>query len=741
MKIATFIIKSYPLARKTFGKHGGSAALCTLLVLSNVALPNPARASQRIEVKVLSSQPDMVSGGSALVQVTSQAEIQKLSIWADDREVTSAFHVSPRTQTLIGLVDSLAAGKNRLEVKSGRKVLAKLEIINHGITGPIFSGPHQTPFICETASAGLGSPLDADCSAKTEVTYIYKSTQPPTPAERSAKREPGAPPVGFKVYDPKGPRPADLAEVTTTEDKKVPYIVRWERGTINRAIYEIAFLHEPGTPLPDPWTLTPAWNGRLVYDFGGGCSAGYHQGQPPNVIDNMFLSLGYAHVTSSLNVFGNDCNDVISAETVAMVKEHFIKRFGVPVHTIGWGGSGGSMQQHLIAQDYPGLLDGIIPSMSYPDLVTVVPGVTDCTLLAHVFESSTQAWTEEQKTAISGFATWGTCAKESRGNSWIKSHFSPDLVRALACNSTIPRALVYDPATNRKGARCDVYDNEVNVFGGDAKTGFARRPLDNVGVQYGLVAFNRGIISAEQFLELNEKVGGYDDDGNIAAARMAGDPEALRIAYATGRVNAGSGGLSSIPIIDFRLYGDTFPDIHDEYRSFVTRARLIAANGSADNQVILTFPFTLKPSQKLGALFGTVSSTLVPKMDQWLDTLAKDTSQRSVIEKIAAAKPADITDACWSEDGEKIVEKRTYDGNGRCNQLFPPHGGPRIAAGGPLTEDILKCALKPVDPKDYVHPLTPDQLTRLKAIFPKGVCDFTRPGIGQEPLQGTWREY
>jgi hypothetical protein len=424
-----------------------------------------------------------------------------------------------------------------------------------------------------------------------------------------------------------------------------------------------------------------------------------------------------------------------------MVKEHFIKRFGVPVHTIGWGGSGGSMQQHLIAQDYPGLLDGIIPSMSYPDLVTVVPGVTDCTLLAHVFESSTQAWTEEQKTAISGFATWGTCAKESRGNSWIKSHFSPDLVRALACNSTIPRALVYDPATNRKGARCDVYDNEVNVFGGDAKTGFARRPLDNVGVQYGLVAFNRGIISAEQFLELNEKVGGYDDDGNIAAARMAGDPEALRIAYATGRVNAGSGGLSSIPIIDFRLYGDTFPDIHDEYRSFVTRARLIAANGSADNQVILTFPFTLKPSQKLGALFGTVSSTLVPKMDQWLDTLAKDTSQRSVIEKIAAAKPADITDACWSEDGEKIVEKRTYDGNGRCNQLFPPHGGPRIAAGGPLTEDILKCALKPVDPKDYVHPLTPDQLTRLKAIFPKGVCDFTRPGIGQEPLQGTWREY
>ena len=129
------------------------------------------------------------------------------------------------------------------------------------------------------------------------------------------------------------------------------------------------------------------------------------------------------------------------------------------------------------------------------------------------------------------------------------------------------------------------------------RTGFARRPLDNVGVQYGLVAFNRGIISAEQFLELNEKVGGYDDDGKIMATRMAGDPEALRIAYATGRVNAGGGGLGSIPIIDIRTYVDTIPDIHDEYRSFVTRARLIAANGSAENQVMLTFPSDQRPAK------------------------------------------------------------------------------------------------------------------------------------------------
>mgnify|MGYP003346477194 CR=1 FL=1 len=51
-------------------------------------------------------------------------------------------------------------------------------------------------------------------------------------------------------------------------------------GTINRAGYVIAFLHEPGTPLPTPWTTgNTAWNRRLIYSFGGGCAAGYHQGR------------------------------------------------------------------------------------------------------------------------------------------------------------------------------------------------------------------------------------------------------------------------------------------------------------------------------------------------------------------------------------------------------------------------------------------------------------------------------
>jgi len=104
-------------------------------------------------------------------------------------------------------------------------------------------------------------------------------------------------------------------------------------------------------------------------------------------------------------------------------------------------------------------------------------------------------------------------------------------------------------------------------------------------------------------------------------------------------------------------------------------------------------------------------------------------------------KPADLADACWTEQGEKIVEPQTYDGTGRCNQLYPAHADPRIVAGSPLTDEVLKCQLKPISAADYTQPLTPDQMAKLKATFPQGVCDYTRPGIAQQHVDGTWRRY
>jgi hypothetical protein len=58
-----------------------------------------------------------------------------------------------------------------------------------------------------------------------------------------------------------------------------------------------------------------------------------------------------------------------------------------------------------------------------------------------------------------------------------------------------------------------------------------------------------------------------------------------------------------------------------------------------------------------------------------------------------------------------------------------------------LTNDILKCQLKPVIRSGYAQPLTDTQVARLKGIFPEGVCDYSRRGVEQRGLKDTWLAY
>jgi hypothetical protein len=702
------------------------SAIALALLLGSCA----AGASGSVEIRVLSGRAGMVTGGDALVETNAAPE--KFSATLNGQDISKAFRPGKAAGTLMARVQGLKTGRNALEIKSA-KGSAKLELTAYPITGPVFSGPHQKPFVCQTEQAGLGAPLDEDCTAKTVVTYVYKSTQPPAtggPGGRGGQA-PGAIPAGFKPFDPSGPRPDDVAQTATSEGKTVDYIVRRERGAINRAIYEIAMLHNPAGPAPDPWNPSAGWNGRLLYSFGGGCAAGYRQGLPGGAVNDEFLAKGYAVALSSLNVFGNNCDDVISAETAMMVKERFIKEFGLPVHTIGTGGSGGAIQQYMMAQNYPGLLDGLMPQVSFPDNA-IFQSVTDCSLLDRAFGSTKTSWNDDQKASVSGYALWKTCSDGWMANGSPVS-LANNQILATACNAAIPKTLVFDPLTNRSGARCDYFDNMVNVYGKDSRTGAARRALDNVGVQYGLAAFNAKQIGFEQFIELNRGIGGHDVDGNIVAARDVADPVALKLAYRSGRVNTGGGSLGAVPILDTRGYFDMSGNLHDRFRSMVTRARLKAANGSAGNMVTLMFPPGGTPPLRPGEL--------VAMMNQWLDNIDLDSSSASAAVKAARDKPSGLEDACWTPEGEKIVEPLTFDGKGRCNQLYPAHTDPRIVAGAPLTDDILKCALKPVDPKDYSQPPTPDQIAGLKAVFPQGVCDYSRPGIAQQRVDGVWHRY
>src|SRR5690606_16889416 len=130
--------------------------------------------------------------------------------------------------------------------------------------------------------------------------------------------------------------PDDIATVEV-DGESVPLVIRVERGVINRSIYEISALE----PSPDPdapartWDGS-AWNERLVYEFGGGCGTGYHQGRVlgHDLIRDL-LGSGDAVATSTLDVGQAACNGVVSAETALMVKEHFVENYGYPVHTLG----------------------------------------------------------------------------------------------------------------------------------------------------------------------------------------------------------------------------------------------------------------------------------------------------------------------------------------------------------------------------------------------------------------------
>jgi hypothetical protein len=691
-------------------------------------------------IEVLSGRADMVAGGDALVRVTvkkRQVGLGDVRIELNNSDVTALFKADPASRSLTGLVTGLRLGDNRLEVdgkRHGRGSEAELKLVNYPIQGPIISGPHEQPYACATQGfnlpAGLGNlgvTTDPNCHIPTRVDYIYRTNATPSALMQW--------PAGATTY------PANLGTTTTGK----PYIVRLETGTVNRAIYQIAQLHDPiAQPAAPSWKAQSAnWNKRLIYTFGGGCIGGwYRQGTSTGgVTDDFMLSNGYALASSSLNVFGNNCNDLTASESMMMVKERFIETYGPPAHTQGWGCSGGSYAQHQIGDNYPGLLDGIIPGCSFPEVgFATINFITDAWLLDTYFRKTAVAWNAEQKRLVTGFLNYATAPNVAAGARRIDPLTRPGMP-GTSCTA-VPAAQRYDPNTNPTGVRCTVYDHTVNVYGKDPATGFARRPLDNEGIQYGLKLVNSGAISVEQFLDLNEKVGGFDSNATIVAKRTVADLLAARAAYRTGRLTNGGGGLSQIPIIDYRGYNDdaTGGDIHVRYHSFSMRERLEKANGHSRNQVMVV--------ENGYGLYDNASPLLrrmILTMDRWITAINADNGKGRKIDKIVRNRPADLLEGCnprgvITSPTSFIAESqvREQERATTCNGLYPTNSFPREVAGADIAADIIKCQTKRLKQSDYAATFTPSQWARLQAAFPAGVCDWSKPGEEQQDPLGTW---
>jgi hypothetical protein len=704
------------------------ALLAATLMLGLLPALTRAEPVTPASIAVVSSRADLVSGGTAVVGITLPPEVplSDLQVLLGSEDVTSAFAVRPNGK-IEGLVEGLQDGSNTLRALLSSGGGAQLAITNHPNGGPLFSGPQLQPWKCPADS------INDTCDKPAVFTYLYRSTNPTK--------------YDLQPYDPGHPA-TDVARTTTDEGVTVPFVVRLETGYQDRDQYKILTLYLPGQAW-DRWAPQRQWNHKVLVTHGGGCGAGrgsssapledYSGTFGPNPIftDSYVTALGrgFAVMSTALDNNGHNCNVVLQAESLLMAKEHLIKTYGDVRYTIGTGCSGGSITQQQVANAYPnGVYDGLIVTCAYPDDISTGAEFADYHMLRLYFEDRTKwgrgiVWTPAQWAAVEGRPdpVNAILADEE----FFKSATAPG-------GDCVPADVVYDPNTNPGGVRCSILDAMINVLGPRpasvwspmeqaAGHGFAGQPFANVGIQYGLSALKQGLITKAQFLDLNATIGGADIDGTPTPARIAGDDATLVNAYRSGAINEANN-MSSVAIIDHA--GPDPGAAHDYVHTWWMRWRIEREFGGLGNHVLWFGPTPL---------VGDVhwSNEALFAMDRWLSGVENDGSDRPLAEKIVADRPADLHDRCVL-----VAAAGPLPTDSIC---LPPllqtrYGTPRTVAGALVTDDVNKCTVQPLRREDEPVTFTDAEWARMQAIFPSGVCDWSLPGVGQQPTI-PWQTY
>jgi hypothetical protein len=468
-----------------------------------------------------------------------------------------------------------------------------------------------------------------------------------------------------------------------------------------------------------------------------------------------------------------------------MTKEHFVKRFGEPLYTVGLGGSGGGIQQYVYGQNHPGLLDAAIPQRSYPDMVTQTIHIGDCELLEHYMDVTDRTNARWQTTTNRSWLV-GLNATDFLGNPLFALQVALGFAAAPGMTECVPawRGLSplalnprfgsaresdkWEPQSDIAAIEWTHMDDLRQIYGTGAD-GYARRAVDNTGVQYGLRAFVRGDLTAAEFLHLNAFVGGWkpsidavqegfpfitqnvgavlanpslfdpwsrrnmmlSSDGT-PAPRHEGDVEAIQALYEKGIVFRGR---IEIPVLDIRDWLEPVLDMHNAHQSFAARQRILNDMGNADHHVI--WFADIGPEPYPGVQFDMTRRAILT-MDEWMLRILRDPQRR-----VVRNRPASAVDTCFTHQGGIIgAGADVWDGildeqpAGACTQAFPLYATSRIEAGGPITGDVFMCQKTPVavaltDGTYGARTFTTEQTTRLHAIFPDGVCDYSLPDAGR----------
>jgi hypothetical protein len=664
-------------------------------VLAGISSAGPAAGDVRIST--LSNRADLVSGEDALVRIsTPGANASSARITLNGRDVTRAFRAHSDGRGL-GLLTGLRVGDNVVTATLPDGRGARLTIVDRHLGGPVFAGPQIKPWTC-----GNGS-KSPKCYQKPTFAYSY--------VDQTGNAQ---------SYDPSNPPPAAFIKSTTTTDGvTVPFIYRTETGYIDRDQYAITALWQPKKPWT-AWSPQKQFNHRMVITHGASCDEQYQSGTAPDTTDQGIVGGGFIVISNALDNAGHDCNLVVQAESLLMTKEYAIDHYGTVRWTIGSGCSGGSLVQQQVANAYPGIYQGITPQCSFTDAWSSAMEYVDYLMLLRYWEDPSRwdpgdVWTPAQMSAVLDHPNVGNPVTFTTAipNGGDPTH---------SCAGLDP-SKQYNAKTNKKGVRCTLQDYTVNVVGRRAKDGFANRPFDNVGIQYGLKGLREGELTAAQFVDLNTNIGGLDIDGNVQKARSKADDAGLLRAYRSGLVDTASN-LNNVAIIDLR--GPDPGAFHDVYRTYAMRARLLRNFGTAANQVLWRGQVPL-----LGD--GNYVDQSVFAMDKWLARVDADHRSVPLSRKIIEDKPSDLADRCTDGGGTALP-------SWVCDATVAAYGTPRFGADEPSTDDVLKCQLKPLRRSDYQVTFTADQWKRLQKAFPSGVCNYGKPGVHQIKTT-TWLTY
>ena len=720
------------------------ARLLALLMLVT-PLTVAATASQEavavgtLHVQVLSNRADLISGGDALVAVKlpKGVKVSAVQVRVGSRDVTRFFRVRPNGR-FEGLVTGLPLGRSVLRAAAPGWA-GQVTVVNHRNGGPVFSGPQVTYYQCQATAK------DKQCNQPATYRFLYRSTDPTK--------------AGLQPYDHANP-PTDVASTTTDRGVTLPFIVRQEIGYQDRDQYTIMSLFRPGK-FWRAWAPQNQWNHKLLITHGGSCGAAHAPGTPPladasgtipegiPAYENTYelaLGKGFAVMSTALDNTGHNCNPVIEAESLVMAKERLVEQYGELRYTIGYGCSGGSIAEQTVANAYPGIYQGLVTQCTYPDAISTAGQFGDFHLLRTYFEDPSRwapgvLWSPTQFADVEGHLAHVDAV--AADEAFLKAAINPQ----EACPGTKPtvagdRSTIYDAETNPGGVRCSVPEMMKNPLGPrpssvwsaaeqKAGFGFAALPVGNIGIQYGLTALQKGLILPSQFVDLNVKVGGLDVDGVHTDARLRADVGALRNAYRTGLINEFQH-MSGVAIINL---GGPDPGIaHDYSHAYWVKARLVRSQGNTANRVMWFGEFPV-----LGDLSWSKEAFL--KVDQWLTRVERDHRAVPLAQKIAGDRPADVTDRCFNVDGLQAVPGP----NGpACEmpELQTNLGTPRTVAGGDQANDHNECQLKPLVRTDYGSvTFTDAEWAQLQAVFPTGVCDYSKPGIGATVANRTWLHY